>query len=56
MFEVHQILIPKHGIYILENIDTSELVKDKGWEFMFVLGVSRMTGGVQGIINPVAIR
>jgi len=56
VFEVHQILIPKHGIYILENIDTTELVKDKGWEFMFVLGVSRMTGGVQGIINPVAIR
>ena len=56
VFEVHQILIPKHGIYILENIDTTELVKDKGWEFMFVLGVSRMTGGVQGIINPIAIR
>lgn len=56
VFEIHQILIPKNGIYILENMDTTALVKDKGWEFMFVLGVSRMTGGVQGIINPVAIR
>ena len=56
VFEVHQVLLPKNGIYILENIDTAELVKDKAWEFMFVLGASRMTGGVQAIINPVAIR
>lgn len=56
VFEVHQILIPKHGIYILENIDSAELVKDKAWEFMFTLGASRITGGVQAIVNPVAIR
>ncbi len=56
VFEVHQILLPRNGIYILENMDTAELAKDKAWEFMFVLGVSRFTGGVQGIINPVAIR
>lgn len=56
VFEVHQTLLPRNGIYILENMDTAELVKDKAWAFMFVLGVSRFTGGVQGIINPVAIR
>ena len=56
IFEIHQILIPRNGIYILENMDTEELVKDKAWEFMFVLGASRMTGGVQAIINPIAIR
>ncbi|WP_295642708.1 cyclase family protein [uncultured Methylibium sp.] len=56
VFEVHQILLPRNGIYILENMDTAELAKDKAWEFMFVLGVSRFTGGVQGIVNPVAIR
>lgn len=56
VFEVHQILLPKNGIYILENILTSELVKDQAWEFMFTLGASRMTGGVQAIIHPVAIR
>lgn len=56
VFEIHQILIPKNGIYIMENVDTAELVKDKAWEFMFTLGASRMTGGVQAIINPVAIR
>ncbi|HRO60747.1 MAG TPA: cyclase family protein [Burkholderiaceae bacterium] len=56
VFEIHQILIPRNGIYILENMNTEELVKDKGWEFMFVLGASRMTGGVQAIVNPIAIR
>ena len=56
VFEVHQILLARNGVYILENMDTSELVKDKAWEFMFTLGASRITGGVQAIINPVAIR
>lgn len=55
-FEIHQILLAKNGTYILENMDTSELAKDKAWEFMFNLGPSRITGGVQAIINPIAIR
>jgi len=55
-FEVHLELIPKRGIYILENMVTRELVKDEAWEFMFVLGQARMEGAVQMIINPVAIR
>ena len=56
VFEVHQILIPRNGIYILENINTAELARDRGYEFMFVLGHSKITGGVQAIINPTAIR
>jgi kynurenine formamidase len=56
VFEVHQILIPHSGTYILENVDTSELVADKGWEFLFVLGPSKYRGAVQGMINPIAIR
>lgn len=55
-FEIHQILLAKNGTYILENMDTSELVKDKAWEFMFNLGPSRITGGVQAIVNPIAVR
>jgi len=55
-FRVHQILITEHGIYILENMDTRELAKDNAKEFMFVLGPARMTGAVQMIINPIAIR
>ncbi len=56
MFPVHQIMLPKNGIYILENMVTRELAKDNAYEFMFVLGAARMTGAVQMIINPVAIK
>jgi kynurenine formamidase len=56
VFEIHQMLIPKNGIVILESIDTRELVKDQGWEFLFVLGPARVRGAVQMIINPIAIR
>jgi len=56
IFEVHQILIPMNGIHILENINTEELVKDQAWEFLFTLGPARITGGVQAIINPIAIK
>lgn len=53
---VHQELITKRGIYLLENMVTAELVADKAWEFMFVLGQARFKGAVQMVINPVAIR
>jgi kynurenine formamidase len=56
IFEVHQILLPRSGVFILENMNTAPLVADKAWEFMFVLGPARITGAVQAIINPVAIR
>lgn len=53
---VHQELIVKRGIYILENMVTAELVADKAWEFLFTLGPARFQGAVQMIINPIAIR
>lgn len=56
IFEVHQILLAMNGTYILENMDTAALAKDKGYEFLFVLGQPRWRGGVQAMINPIAIR
>ena len=56
VFPVHQILLAKNGVYILENIKTDELIADQAWEFLFVLGQPRMKGAVQMMINPVAIR
>ena len=56
VFEVHQILIPMGGTYILENINTAELAKDKAYQFMFVLGQNKYQGAVQSMIDPVAIR
>ena len=56
VFPVHQIFLPMSGTYILENMNTDQLAADKGYEFLFVLGVPKITGAVHGIINPVAIR
>ena len=56
VFEVHQILLPLNGIFILENMHTEEMVRDKAWEFLFTLGPARTTGAVQAIINPIAIK
>ena len=56
VFEIHQVLIPLNGIHVLENINTEEMVRDQAWEFLFTLGPARITGGVQAIINPIAIK
>lgn len=56
VWEGHQILLAQNGIYILETMDTREMIKDKVTEFMFVLGAPRYKGAVQANINPVAIR
>lgn len=53
--EVRHILLPMNGTYILENINTAELAKDKAWEFMFALGQNKYPGAVQSMIHPVAI-
>jgi kynurenine formamidase len=55
-FIVHQTLLAKNGVYILESLDTRELAKDGAKEFLFVLGQPRFEGTVQTVINPVAIR
>jgi kynurenine formamidase len=56
IFPVHAELLAKNGTYILENMNTAALAADKAYEFLFVLGQSRITGAVQAIINPIAIR
>jgi len=53
---VHEILIPRNGVYILENVNTSELAADRTYEFLFVLGAARVTGAVQMWVDPIAIR
>lgn len=56
VFAVHQTLLAKEGVYILESINTAELAADGVQEFMFVLGQPKFRGAVQTVINPVAIR
>ncbi|SMF05728.1 cyclase family protein [Pseudobacteriovorax antillogorgiicola] len=56
VFPVHQKLLVDEGVYILEALRTEELARDKAYEFMFVLGVPKLGGSVQAMINPIAIR
>ena len=55
-FPVHVELLPKNGVYILENMDTRALAADGATEFLFVLGQPKFVGAVQAVINPIAIR
>ena len=55
-FDVHLTLLAKNGVYILENMVTDELAADGVTEFFFSLGVPKLEGTVQAIINPIAIR
>jgi kynurenine formamidase len=56
LLPVHTQLIPKNGIYILEVMNTGVLVDEGITEFMFVMNPIRIQGGVQSLINPVAIK
>ncbi|MGM0632186.1 MAG: cyclase family protein [Pseudomonadota bacterium] len=56
VFAVHQTLLAKEGVYILESMNTAELAADGVQEFLFVLGQPKFRGAVQVVVNPIAIR
>jgi kynurenine formamidase len=55
-FEVHQWLLLRHGIYLLENLDLEELARDKVHEFAFVFAPLRLKGATGSPGNPIAVR
>jgi kynurenine formamidase len=55
-FVVHQTLLAKNGVHILENVNTTQLAADGATTFFFVLGQPRFEGAVQMVVNPIAIR
>ncbi|MGD2132327.1 MAG: cyclase family protein [Maricaulaceae bacterium] len=55
-FAVHQTMLAKNGVYVLESMNTAELAADDVHEFLFVLGQPKFVGAVQVVINPIAIR
>ncbi len=55
-FAVHQTLLAKNGVHILENVNTGPLAADGVKAFLFVLGQPRFVGTVQVVVNPIAIR
>jgi kynurenine formamidase len=54
-FPVNQFMLAKRGIYNLELIDTRGLLRDKVFEFLFVLGHPLYKGSTQVNVNPVAL-
>jgi kynurenine formamidase len=54
-FIVHQTLLAKSGVHILEALDTRELVRDRMKEFLFIAAPPRFEGTVQVVVNPVVI-
>ena len=55
-FEVHQVLLTRHGIYNLENLDLEELARDKVYEFAFIFAPLRLKGASGSPGNPIAVR
>jgi kynurenine formamidase len=55
-FPVHQLLIPRNGIYIFENLFTDELARDRVYEFAFFFAPLRLKGASGSPGNPLAIR
>jgi kynurenine formamidase len=55
-FPVHQLLLPRSGIYIFENLQTEELARDNAYEFAFVFAPLRLKGATGSPGNPIAIR
>ncbi len=53
---VHQLLLTQNGTYILENLDTSELARDKVYEFAFIFSPLKLKGATGSPGNPIAVR
>jgi kynurenine formamidase len=55
-FPVHQLFIPRNGIYIFENLATEDLARDNAYEFAFIFAPLRLKGATGSPGNPVAVR
>jgi kynurenine formamidase len=54
-FEVPQILNAKHGVFIVENLDLSELAADGVREFALVLTHPKLRGATGAWTSPIAL-
>lgn len=55
-FPVHQLFLPRNGIYIFENLVTEDLARDSAYEFAFFFAPLRLKGASGSPGNPLAIR
>jgi kynurenine formamidase len=54
-FECHYRMMTQRGIWNLENLDFSQLVADKAYEFLFVWSPLKIKGGTGSPGNPIAL-
>ncbi len=52
---VHQIFITVNGIYLLENLNTTDLIRDTVYEFSFFFAPIPIKGATGSFGNPVAV-
>ena len=55
-FPVHQLFLPRNGIYIFENLAIEDLARDSAYEFAFFFAPLRLKGATGSPGNPLAIR
>ena len=51
----HVYLLPRKGIYILENLNLEELARDRRWEFAFVGVPLKFQGATGSPLRPLAL-
>lgn len=55
MYAVHQHLLTRYGCYIIENVDTSAIARDRVYEFCFMLTPHTARGSTAAHVAPAAI-
>jgi kynurenine formamidase len=51
----HVYLLPKKGVYIIENVNLEELARDRRWEFAFVGVPLKFQGATGSPLRPLAL-
>ena len=54
-FEVPQLLNVRHGVFVVENLDLSELARDRVREFALVLTFPKLRGATGAWTSPIAL-
>jgi kynurenine formamidase len=55
-FPVHQELIMRNGIYLIENLELRQLAAEKAYEFLFIFSPTKFKGATGSPGGPLAIR
>jgi kynurenine formamidase len=53
---IHQIMLPVHGVHLIENLRLEDLAMNRIYEFAFIVQPLKIQGGTGSTVAPVAIR